>query len=76
MTFCKFGLFLCGHCIDMKQHTQRAAPEGQWKHDLFEEGSGPAPLKPNMGIETGTKVVISNLDFGVSNEDIKVHIDF
>ena len=56
----------------MKQPTRGAPEEGQWEHDLFEEGSGAAPLKPNMGIETGTKVLISNLDFGVSNEDIKV----
>lgn len=47
------------------------APEGQWEHDLFEEGASVAPLRPNTGIETGTKLFISNLDFGVSNEDIK-----
>eukprot|EP00250_Pteridium_aquilinum_P008720 c18159_g1_i1 orf=1140-1892(-) len=47
------------------------APEGQWEHDLFEEGANVAPLRPNTGIETGTKLFISNLDFGVSNEDIK-----
>ncbi|KAH7430893.1 hypothetical protein KP509_08G019300 [Ceratopteris richardii] len=47
------------------------APEGQWEHDLYEEGASVAPLGPNTGIETGTKLFISNLDFGVSNEDIK-----
>ncbi|KAI5083955.1 hypothetical protein GOP47_0000124 [Adiantum capillus-veneris] len=47
------------------------APEGQWDHDLYEEGASVAPLRPNTGIETGTKLFISNLDFGVSNEDIK-----
>ncbi|MCO5560040.1 hypothetical protein L7F22_013646 [Adiantum nelumboides] len=47
------------------------APEGQWEHDLYEEGASVAPMRPNTGIETGTKLFISNLDFGVSNEDIK-----
>ena len=48
-------------------------PDGQWDHDMFEEDAG-ASLKPNTGIETGTKLFISNLDFGVSNEDIKVAV--
>lgn len=61
-------------CV-LKQPVQRA-PEGQWEHDLFEEGASVAPLRPNTGIETGTKLFISNLDFGVSNEDIKVCLQF
>lgn len=39
-----------------------------WRHDLFNESMTAAGLS---GIETGAKLYISNLDYGVSNEDIK-----
>lgn len=51
------------------------APESAWKHDMFGgdqsmgiagQGGGRA-----SSIETGTKLYISNLDYGVSNDDIK-----
>lgn len=52
----------------------RRAPDTTWQHDLFEDGAG-AGVAPgggrSMGIETGTKLYISNLDYGVSNDDIK-----
>eukprot|EP00249_Psilotum_nudum_P012390 c23752_g1_i3 orf=536-1261(+) len=48
----------------------QTASDGPWQHDLFEDGAGAAPVRP-LGIETGTKLYISNLDYGVSNEDIK-----
>ncbi|EFJ37904.1 hypothetical protein SELMODRAFT_74080, partial [Selaginella moellendorffii] len=43
-----------------------------WQHDMFEDGfvGGGARTKP-VGIETGTKLFISNLDHGVSTDDIK-----
>ncbi|XP_022874456.1 THO complex subunit 4A-like [Olea europaea var. sylvestris] len=41
------------------------APESVWGHDMF-AGGGRA-----SNIETGTKLYLSNLDYGVSNEDIK-----
>lgn len=42
--------------------------EGLWQHDMF---AGAAVLPVPMGaLETGTKLYVSNLDFGVSNEDI------
>ncbi|KAG6476505.1 hypothetical protein ZIOFF_065747 [Zingiber officinale] len=34
-------------------------------------GGFPAPTARASSIETGTKLYISNLEFGVSNEDIK-----
>lgn len=40
-----------------------------WQHDLFNDSMRAVGL---TGIETGTKLYISNLEFGVSNEDIKV----
>ncbi|KAJ7947684.1 THO complex subunit 4A [Quillaja saponaria] len=50
------------------------APETTWKHDLFIDQPA-VPFQAQGGrassIETGTKLYISNLDYGVSNEDIK-----
>ncbi|GFP86453.1 THO complex subunit 4a [Phtheirospermum japonicum] len=43
------------------------APESAWGHDMF-SGGGRASAS---SIETGTKLYISNLDYGVSTEDIK-----
>ncbi|GAB2226886.1 hypothetical protein Droror1_Dr00008683 [Drosera rotundifolia] len=50
-----------------------AVPEGTWKHDLFAAHAAayPAQVARASAIETGTKLYISNLDYGVSNEDIK-----
>ncbi|XP_009387818.2 THO complex subunit 4D isoform X1 [Musa acuminata AAA Group] len=39
-----------------------------WRHDLFDDSVVAAGIS---GIETGTKLYISNLDYGVSNEDIR-----
>lgn len=39
-----------------------------WQHDLFEESLAAAGLP---GMESGTKLYISNLDRGVSNDDIR-----
>ncbi|XP_068663640.1 THO complex subunit 4D-like isoform X2 [Aristolochia californica] len=38
-----------------------------WQHDLFDDSMRAAGL----GIETGTKLFVSNLDVGVTNEDVK-----
>ncbi|KAL3518224.1 hypothetical protein ACH5RR_020813 [Cinchona calisaya] len=54
------------------------APESAWKHDMFASDQAMA-FAGQLGfigvgasaIETGTKLYISNLDYGVSNEDIK-----
>lgn len=52
------------------------APDSAWKHDMFASDQAMA-FSTQVGggrassIETGTKLYISNLDYGVSNEDIK-----
>ncbi|KAK9290795.1 hypothetical protein L1049_008973 [Liquidambar formosana] len=49
------------------------APDSAWQHDMFADHSTayPTPVARAAAIETGTKLHISNLDYGVSNEDIK-----
>ncbi|KAJ6755867.1 RNA AND EXPORT FACTOR BINDING PROTEIN [Salix purpurea] len=49
-------------------------PETTWQHDMFTDSPVSASVYPARAssIETGTKLYISNLDFGVSTEDIKV----
>ncbi|KAM7464082.1 hypothetical protein LguiA_032203 [Lonicera macranthoides] len=49
------------------------APETTWQHDMFVDNVSaiPVPAGRVAGIETGIKLFISNLDYGVSNEDIK-----
>lgn len=50
------------------------APETSWQHDMFvDQGSAFGAAQPGRpsAIETGTKLYISNLDYGVSNEDVK-----
>ena len=39
-------------------------------------GGLPAPAARASAIETGSKLYISNLEYGVSNEDIKVMFPF
>ncbi|KAK4345557.1 hypothetical protein RND71_035733 [Anisodus tanguticus] len=51
------------------------APESTWDHDMFAEHAPSYPAAARgagvSGIETGIKLLISNLDYGVSNDDIK-----
>ncbi|KAK8544981.1 hypothetical protein V6N13_066290 [Hibiscus sabdariffa] len=54
-------------------YTAAKAPETTWQHDMFSDKG--VPFQGQTGrtsaIETGTKLYISNLDYGVSNDDIK-----
>eukprot|EP00262_Sarcandra_glabra_P012830 TRINITY_DN3392_c0_g3_i1.p1 TRINITY_DN3392_c0_g3~~TRINITY_DN3392_c0_g3_i1.p1 ORF type:complete len:252 (+),score=41.77 TRINITY_DN3392_c0_g3_i1:165-920(+) len=52
------------------------AHETAWQHDMFADHaaaypSGAAAGARSSAIETGTKLYISNLEYGVSNEDIR-----
>ncbi|KAJ6670582.1 RNA AND EXPORT FACTOR BINDING PROTEIN [Salix viminalis] len=46
-------------------YTAAKAPESTWQHDMFRNQSG-----RTSSLE-GNKLYVSNLDYGVSNEDIK-----
>lgn len=61
-------------CVQSLQQFVCQAPEGAWQHNMSENVTGvvPAPFRP-QGIETGSKLYISNLDCGVSSDDIKVN---
>ncbi|KAH0777410.1 hypothetical protein KY290_008821 [Solanum tuberosum] len=51
------------------------APEASWNHDMFAADQAVAFGQASgraSSIETGTKLYISNLNYGVSKEDIKV----
>ncbi|KAF7805485.1 THO complex subunit 4A [Senna tora] len=57
-------------------YTTAKAPEATWQHDMFADQPAAPYAAAAQGprassIETGTKLYISNLDYGVSNEDIK-----
>ncbi|XP_074295105.1 THO complex subunit 4B-like [Silene latifolia] len=54
------------------------APDTLWKHDMFGNrgsyggvGGGGGRREGESSIETGTKIYISNLDYGVSTDDVK-----
>lgn len=62
-TFYNLGTVVCLH--QSVRRTRRAF----WQNDLFEDSLKAAGLS---GAETGTKLYVSNLDVGVTNEDIRV----
>ncbi|XP_022733616.1 THO complex subunit 4D-like [Durio zibethinus] len=53
------------HSIAKSSHWTRSLP---WQHDLFEDSLRAAGIS---GVEVGTKLYVSNLNIGVTNEDIR-----
>lgn len=56
----------CSVCFHQPPRRVRGLP---WQHDLLEDSIRAAGI---TGIEVGTKLYVSNLDYGVTNEDIRV----
>lgn len=54
---------------DLRQ--ERLDGNAGWKHDMSKYGAGKPPRGPKAPSLVGTKLFISNLDFNVSNEDVK-----
>ncbi|CAM4757022.1 unnamed protein product [Rotaria magnacalcarata] len=48
------------------------APAGRWKHDLFDDNANRGRIgQRTSGVNTTTKLLIANLDYGVTTSDIK-----
>lgn len=48
----------------------RGNPDGQWDHDMYSGAGGGGAMRSSGGISTSGKLIVSNLDFGVSDSDI------
>lgn len=47
-------------------------PAGRWKHDLYDDNSVQARVgQRNTGVNSTTKLLVSNLDYGVTTADIQ-----
>lgn len=52
-----------------KSFLRRGSNDNGWRREVLGDIVGPSVR--SVGIETGTKLYLSNLDYGVSNDDIK-----
>lgn len=57
--------------LDLCLSQPRELPD-KWQHDMFDDHVGVQRSIQNSGSEASGKLLISNLDFGVSDSDIRV----
>ena len=67
---------VCGTVFFLRQPTENQSPGGKWQHDMYQGGGrgGGMSLRTGTRGGKGSKLLISNLDYGVSDSDIRVSV--
>lgn len=63
-----------GNNVNRAAPYAKGNPDGDWQHDMYDGGprkNNPRLGSPNAAAGGSSKLVVSNLDFGVSDADIK-----